>query len=252
LTINVSAGRRPDYAFYGIGPLTASDDRARYGADTFDARAVVDIGLWRSSKIETAVGFRSAAFRRGYYLGQLTIEDRAAAGTSPLPDGYSDGYEAAFTRAKVALDTRRHGSISGSGARLELEAEQGTDLKQAAPSGWMRYGGAVGGFLDLGDNGRVMSLSVSSVFADPLGAATAQLHHRGQPFEFADREVEPFESALLDLERQVLDRVVGGHLRPSLLRGSFLRDGRSFEPRGAQRSRATRRVFSSRSEPPRT
>jgi len=168
-TLNVSASRRPDYAFFGIGPLTSNDDRVRYGADTFDARAVVDIGLWRSSKIETAVGFRSAAFRRGYYLGQATIEDRAAGGTLPLPDGYSEGYEAGFTRAKVALDTRRHDSISGSGGRLELEAEQGTDLKEAAPAGWLRYGGAVGGFLDLGDNGRVMSLSVASIFADPLG-----------------------------------------------------------------------------------
>jgi len=101
-TLNVSASRRPDYAFFGIGPLTSNDDRVRYGADAFDARAVVEIGLWRSSKIETAVGFRSAAFRRGYYLGQATIEDRAAGGTLPLPDGYSEGYEAGFTRAKVA------------------------------------------------------------------------------------------------------------------------------------------------------
>jgi hypothetical protein len=169
LTLNASAARRPDYAFFGVGPLTANDDRVRYGADTFDARAVVDVGFWRSSKIEATVGFRSAAFFRGYYLGQPTIEDRVASGTLPLPEGYIEGYEAGFTRAKIALDTRRHDSISGSGGRLELEGEQGTDLKQAAPSGWIRYGGAVGGFLDLGDNGRVVSLSVSSIFADPVG-----------------------------------------------------------------------------------
>jgi hypothetical protein len=169
LTLDVSAGRRPDYAYFGNGPLTSTADRGRYGADKVDARVAVDVGIWRSSRIETAVGFRSATFRPGQYLGQPTLEDRASAGTFPLPDGYGEGYRAGFSRLKIVLDSRRPASESRSGGRLELEGEQGTDLQQAAPSGWLRYGGAVGGFLDLGDNGRVVSLSVSTVFAEPIG-----------------------------------------------------------------------------------
>jgi hypothetical protein len=169
LTLNVSGGRRPDYTFYGTGPLTSEGDRARYGADTFDTRATFDVGFWRSSRVESAVGFRSVGFRRGAYLGQPTVEDRVAEGAFTVPDAYADGYQAVFTRLAVALDSRRPHAASRSGVRLEAQAEQGTDLQQERPAGWVRFGGAAGGFLDLGSNGRVVSLSLAALFAEPLG-----------------------------------------------------------------------------------
>jgi hypothetical protein len=54
---------------------------------------------------------------------------------------------------------------------LELDAEQGSDLQhRSRPQSWVRYGAAVGAFADLGDSNRVLSLSVATQFADPLGS----------------------------------------------------------------------------------
>ncbi len=43
----------------------------------------------------------------------------------------------------------------------------------------------------------VVDRVVDDVFADALRAAAAQLDHRGQPFELAHLQLEPFEGALL-------------------------------------------------------
>jgi hypothetical protein len=43
------------------------------------------------------------------------------------------------------------------------------DLKNTPSSGWLRYGATLGGFVDLGDSGRVVSLSLSGLLSDPLG-----------------------------------------------------------------------------------
>jgi hypothetical protein len=171
LTLNVAAIRRPDYAFYGIGPSTAESRLSRYGADRFEARAVTDGRLFGSSRFEAAVGFRSMEFRPGNFLHQPSFEARAAAGQFPLPDGYQGGYQAGFSRLKVSLDSRGVDAPSRSGVRLELSAEQGTDLEHRnEPPSWLRYGAAIGGFADLTDSGRVLSLSLATQFADPLGS----------------------------------------------------------------------------------
>ena len=64
--------------------------------------------------------------------------------------------------------------------------------------------------------GDVVDGVVDDVFADPLVAAAAQLDDRGQPFEVAEGDLEPLELAGLDLQRQVGDRVEGGHRPLSL------------------------------------
>jgi hypothetical protein len=52
---------------------------------------------------------------------------------------------------------------------VELEGEQGSDVRRSPGSGWVRYGGTARGFYDLNDHGRVVSLSLAASFADPLG-----------------------------------------------------------------------------------
>ena len=59
--------------------------------------------------------------------------------------------------------------------------------------------------------GDVVDGVVGDVFADALVAAAAQLDDRGQPFELPEDRFQPFELARLDLQRQVGDRVEGGH-----------------------------------------
>jgi hypothetical protein len=166
---------RPDYAFFGIGPDATQNQISRYGEKQLEASATFLFPLWRSSRVETAVAVRSADFERGYFGKDPSIETRAATGAFALPDGFARGYTAQRSRVLLALDSRRKSPANGSGFRVETEAEQGTDIRRSPAASWLRYGGAVGGFLDLNGRNRVVSLSLEALFADPL-------NHRPIPF----------------------------------------------------------------------
>jgi hypothetical protein len=168
VTLTGSATRRPDYAFYGIGPDTRESALVRYSADTVEARVESHVTFAGSSVLDTSLGYRGASFGHSKYEHERSLDDAVRQGTLAMPDGFRDGYQAAFTRARLALDSRGHAS-SQSGIRLELTGEQGADAEHAPASGWLRYGGTLGGFWDLDDSGRVVSLSLSTLLAEPLG-----------------------------------------------------------------------------------
>jgi hypothetical protein len=176
LSLNGSWTHRPDYAYYGIGPDTLEANRSRYGADTADAHVTLRAGFWRSSSIETNVGFRAASFYPGSFGDDPSLTQQVERGVFPLPDGYADGYRAGVHRTMLTLDTRPEQDSRESGGRFVLRGEQGVDPTQSRAAGWVRYGVSLGGFLDLGDHGgRIVSLSVAAEMADPLG---------GQPVPF--------------------------------------------------------------------
>jgi hypothetical protein len=176
LTLTGTATRRPDYAFYGIGPDTRESDLVRYSADTVDARFDSRLKFAGSSMFETAFGYRGASFgpsdyspaARGTVDYEPSLDEAVASGELPEPPGFRDGYRAPFVSTRLVLDSRGK-STSATGARVELSGEQGVDLKNRPTSSWVRYGGTLGGFLDLRDSGRVISLSASALLADPLG-----------------------------------------------------------------------------------
>jgi hypothetical protein len=168
LTLTGTATRRPDYAFYGLGPDTRESDLVRYSAHTLDAHFETRFAFAGSSAFETATGYRSASFGHSDYERERSLDDAVRSGRLPEPPGLHDGYRALFNRARLTLDSRGKAS-SESGVRVELSAENGADLKNATPAGWLRYGGTVGAFCDLADSGRVVSLSVSTLLADPTG-----------------------------------------------------------------------------------
>lgn len=176
LTLTGTAIRRPDYAFYGIGPDTRESALVRYSGDTIDARADWRLKFASSSMLETAFGYRGASFgpsdydaaQRGDVEYQPSLDEAVASGELAEPPGFRDGYRAPFVSSRLVLDSRGK-SVSATGGRLELSGEHGADLKNSPTSGWVRYGGTVGGFLDLNDSGRVVSLSASALLADPLG-----------------------------------------------------------------------------------
>ena len=178
LSLNGSLIHRPDYTYYGTGPDTREADRSRYGADTADLHATLHADFWRSSSIETSLGYRGASFYPGSFGDDPSLTQQVENGVFPLPDGYTDGYRVGFQRSQLTLDTRRDEDGSESGGRLVLRGEHGLDPTQSRAAGWLRYGASLGGFLDLGDHGgRILSLSVAAEMADPLG---------GQPVPFTE------------------------------------------------------------------
>jgi hypothetical protein len=168
LTLTSTATRRPDYAFYGIGPDTRGSSLTRYTGKLFDARAITRLGFFDSSFLETSFGYRGAGFGPGDYDRDPSVTAEVAAGRLPAPPGFEDGYRAPFARTRLVLDSRAK-SGSASGVRLELSGEEAADLKNDPVSGWVRYGATLGGFVDLGDSGRILSLSVAGLLADPIG-----------------------------------------------------------------------------------
>jgi hypothetical protein len=169
-SLQASAVSRPDYAFFGLGPRSRQNDRVRYGADTLEADAVVDHRLSRLGSFHVKAGLRSNDFRRGGLGGATVLDDAIASGATPAPPGYARGYTMAFGSLAGALDTRQPSPASGSGVRLEIDGAYAIGVREKGS--WVSYGGAAGGFLDLNDRRRVVSLSIMARFADPLGSAT--------------------------------------------------------------------------------
>jgi hypothetical protein len=161
---------RPDHVFYGIGPTTPQSAQSRYGQDKLDFGLLFDHPMWRASKIDAGIGVRASSFYNGHYGNDPGIVENAAAGVFPLPDGYARGYTAEYNDVLVALDSRRPYPADGSGVRLEAQGEQGSDFRQSPGSGWLHYGAGAGGFWDIDGNRRVLSLSVLTMFSDPLGS----------------------------------------------------------------------------------
>ena len=169
LHVRFKGWERPDNVFYGIGPESEQDHQARFSSHRFDSFTMLQWMYWRFSKIELTLGLRKADFAASNWWGDPSIEQSAAVGRFPVPDGYVRGYTAPYGRGYVALDTRR--SPDDSGVRVEGQVEYSADVAHGPSTGWVRYGGSATGFLDLHGQGRVLSLAVATSFADPLGRA---------------------------------------------------------------------------------
>jgi hypothetical protein len=167
MSLSLTGLTRPDRAFFGIGPDSLQDNISRYGEKRFEADAITDFKLWRASSIQTSIGIRSLDFRRGYFGHDPSIQNEVAKGAYALPPGF-EGYTAQTSGVRIAFDSRLPRPAEGSGVRVELEAEQGTDVRHEVGAAWLRYSGTVGGFLDLNGRNRVVSLSLATLFADSL------------------------------------------------------------------------------------
>lgn len=161
--------KRPDHVFYGLGPNSVQDDRSRYSRTLLDGSATYQLRMWRSSSVQTRLGVRRATLRDGSFGDDPSLSEESARGTYPLPPGFGSAYTAQYHKILAALDSRRRRPASGSGVRVEAEAEHGTQINTFPGSGWLRYGASAGAFYDLNGRNRVVSLSFTAIFSDPVG-----------------------------------------------------------------------------------
>ena len=170
LAVRGAWSRRSDYVFYGIGPTTLESARSRYSADIADVNLKYIANLWRASELIAYVGLRDVRFSAdGSCCHDPSLAERAAAGDPPpLPPGFDTGYTAVYQHLDLAIDTRQPAPTPGSGVRFELSGDHATDLKMHPGSSWVKYGGTLGGFVDLTGKQRVLSLALTLLFADPI------------------------------------------------------------------------------------
>jgi hypothetical protein len=168
--LRVEADTRPDRVFYGLGPTTLQSNQSRYTESRLDAGGWYGWRFWRASVLQPGAGYRTERAGPGGYRGNPSVQTEAATGAFPLPPGWEQAYSIIYVNMLAALDTRLGKHPNGSGVRLEADAEQGTSVLENPVGAWVRYGGSLGGFLDVNGYGRVLSLSVTTLFADPIGS----------------------------------------------------------------------------------
>lgn len=169
MQIRFAATRRPDEVFYGIGPDTPQWHQSRYGIDKFEVTGAMETKAWRSSRVRGTVGVRKVDVFNGHYGSDPSLEDEARAGGFEVPFGFDRGYMGPFSDLHVIVDSRKRDETRGSSFRFEVESEQGADVEHTPGTGWIRYGANAGVFADLNHHGRILSLQVAALFADPLG-----------------------------------------------------------------------------------
>jgi hypothetical protein len=169
LRFHATAIRRPDKVFYGLGSSSLEGSESRFGEQRVDGGGAYEWRFWRSSRIQTAVGVRDVTAYDGRYGTDPSLTQEAATGAFPVPTGFGGEYTAEYNRVEAAVDSRVPAGRLGSGARVELTGEQASDLRNSPASGWLRYGATAEGFVDLDGYGRILGLSVTTLFVDPLG-----------------------------------------------------------------------------------
>jgi hypothetical protein len=168
LKIRGEASRRPDFYFFGVGPTSPRESRARYGADWLDGSATFHAVLRERLTAEAFVGVKTASFYDVRCCGELRVHESAARGAFPVPAAFDAGYTGFRSGVKLAFDTRRPRPEPGSGVRLEGSLGYGADLRAPRGASWVKYGGAIGSFVDLTGHNHVLSLSATALFVDPL------------------------------------------------------------------------------------
>lgn len=158
---------RPDWIFAGIGPESLEKDQSRYLATSFEGGFSFHGEFLRSSSIELYTDVKTISFGEDTCCDDPTLQSRVAQGAFELPPGFTEGYTANHLGLRLGLDSRSPRPAPGSGVRLDLMAEHGFDVTDAKRR-WLRYGAAARGYVDLTGHQRVLSLSVSTVFSDPL------------------------------------------------------------------------------------
>jgi hypothetical protein len=163
------AWKRPDGAFYGLGPLSSDDTASRYGANLFDGSIGFEGLVTPRVYLDVSAGVHHEDYFDATCCDVPSLDTRIDARQLPTPPGYEDGYTANRFALDVAYDTRRKRPAPGSGVRLEARSEHAFDMANPSDSRWVHWGAGLGGFVDLADSGRVLGLNVRTDFVDPLG-----------------------------------------------------------------------------------
>jgi hypothetical protein len=114
-----SVSRRPDRLFWGLGPRSLEENKARFGELRFVGSVAQTLRGGYGEMISLEAGFRSVDFREAGCCDGAHIEDLVADGTFPSPPGLADGgYQAIYQRLVASADTRSPRPNSQTGLRL--------------------------------------------------------------------------------------------------------------------------------------
>jgi hypothetical protein len=158
--------RAEDNLFVGIGPDGTSATASRYGLERIEGSIGYRRRLARESRLDAESGIRRTRFVEGDCCGDPSLDLRIAADEVMAPPGYRETYAAAYARIDLTLDTRRPRPEPGGGVFLYANAAPSFDL--AGGRSWVRYGGVLGGAVDVTGQRRTLAAQLTLDFVDPL------------------------------------------------------------------------------------
>ncbi len=175
-SLTLTAVTRPDHPYYGIGPRSLQSSESRYGALKVELTETLDKHASRFVALHAGVGLRAVDFHDGDHIdGDPTLAQSIASGALPPPPGYSNDYTLFASQLRLIVDSRgtkemtgNDKETSGTGVRLQVGGEHDGDLRDGARAGWVKYGGALTGAVDLDAHHRVLSLTAFALFVDPM------------------------------------------------------------------------------------
>ncbi len=154
------ASLRPDRAFYGIGPRTLDSDIARYGFLRAGGILSFDWYPTRGIHFTDEFGVHTNDFHDPRCCNGIPVSELPTP-----PPGFPDGYTTMSERIEATFDSRPPRPEPQTGVRLRLHGEHATDLRGSG--NWIRAGGTLGGFVDVG-RWRVFALTLTAELAAPL------------------------------------------------------------------------------------
>jgi len=169
LSLNGSLENRPDFIFHGLGYDSHDRNQSRYGALRRGVSLEFESALWRASSVLLRSRFTDVEFSGEGCCSEPGIDARVDQGAFEAPPG-REGYTVYSNRVEFAFDTREERPAPGTGVRLELEGEHAFDTRDLERR-WVQYGGTLGLYWDPPGHNRTLSLSLTALFADPLGDA---------------------------------------------------------------------------------
>lgn len=166
VALELSGLRRPDYTFFGLGPTTRQSELLRYGEDRLTARSFFEARPSDEAVMRAEVTLSDVGFRRGGLGDDPRLSDAVAAGLD-APSGFARGY----TVLESALMARYDGRFSKERRRAGVfgRARAGHVSSLRERTTFAKLGASAGGFLDLNQRGRIVSLSVAARAAEPIG-----------------------------------------------------------------------------------
>jgi len=170
VTVAARWNRRPDSLYFGIGSSVPNSNESRWASDLVEGSVTYAQILRRGFRFDAKARLYRTIFRDYTCCGDPTIPQAVAAGLYPEPPGYGENTTAAAIGFTGVLDTRSAGPTNRSGVRLGVSVDPAVDVTRGFDRSWIRYGAGIEGSWDVTGTGRVLSLGVVALFADPMGS----------------------------------------------------------------------------------
>jgi hypothetical protein len=177
---------RADLLFYGIGPASIEDDESGYSVFTYGGGGRVHVEPWRGTFFEGWLTSRHQRSGAGECADGLivvnpedgsiirgcdppTIRRRILDGELDPPPGYGRTYTTVKSGGRIVLDSREKRPAPGNGVAFDAKIEHASDVEPPNLGSWLNYGASLAGFWDITGKQRVLSLTLSALFLNPIG-----------------------------------------------------------------------------------